>query len=196
MAQIKKKSGQKAAWDDSTVNFDSDEDLVTVSGTVKWFDPGKGFGFVVADTGGPDILLHANVLRNFGQSSVADAAGIEVTVQKTQRGIQAVEVLRIDPPSPEIAGEAIPDVALDVDLSVPLEPARVKWFDKAKGVGFANVFGRGEDVFLHVEVLRRSGLAELQPGEAVSLRVVEGKRGRMATQVTSWEAALPDHDEE
>lgn len=196
MAQIKKKSGQKAAWDDSTVNFDSDEDLVTVSGTVKWFDPGKGFGFVVADTGGPDILLHANVLRNFGQSSVADAAGIEVTVQKTQRGIQAVEVLRIDPPAPVIAGEAIPDVALDVDLSVPLEPARVKWFDKAKGFGFANVFGRGEDVFLHVEVLRRSGLAELQPGEAVSLRVVEGKRGRMATQVTSWEAALPDHEEE
>ncbi|MEM9971253.1 MAG: cold shock domain-containing protein [Pseudomonadota bacterium] len=178
------------------MNFDSDEDLVTVSGTVKWFDPGKGFGFVVADTGGPDILLHANVLRNFGQSSVADAAGIEVTVQKTQRGVQAVEVLRIDPPSPVIAGEAIPDIALDVDLSVPLEPARVKWFDKAKGFGFANVFGRGEDVFLHVEVLRRSGLAELQPGEAVSLRVVEGKRGRMATQVTSWEAALPDHDEE
>ncbi|WP_366915539.1 cold shock domain-containing protein, partial [uncultured Lentibacter sp.] len=35
-----------------------------VRGSVKWFDPVKGFGFVVADTGGPDILLHANVLRN------------------------------------------------------------------------------------------------------------------------------------
>ena len=176
------------------MNFDSDDDLVTVSGTVKWFDPGKGFGFVVADTGGPDILLHANVLRNFGQSSVADAAGIEVTVQKTQRGIQAVEVLRIDPPTPVVGGEVVPEIDFDVDMSVPLEPARVKWFDKAKGFGFANVFGRAEDVFLHVEVLRRSGLAELQPGEAVSLRVVEGKRGRMATQVTSWEAALPDED--
>ena len=48
----------------------------------------------------------------------------------------------------------------------------------------------GEDVFLHIEVLRRSGLADLQPGEAVSLRVVDGKRGRMAMQVTSWEAAM------
>lgn len=176
------------------MNFDSDDDLVTVTGTVKWFDPGKGFGFVVADTGGPDILLHANVLRNFGQSSVADAAGIEVTVQRTQRGIQAVEVHRIDPPSPVVGGEAIPDLGPDIDMSVPLEPARVKWFDKAKGFGFANVFGRPEDVFLHVEVLRRSGLAELQPGEAVSLRVVEGKRGRMATQVTSWEAAIETGD--
>ena len=45
-----------------------------VSGHVKWFDPGKGFGFVVSDEGGPDILLHANVLRNFGQSSVSDGA--------------------------------------------------------------------------------------------------------------------------
>ena len=81
------------------VMSDVDKDGETVAGTVKWFDPTKGFGFVVADGGGPDILLHANVLRNFGQSSVADAAGIEIIVQETARGIQAVEVLRIDPPA-------------------------------------------------------------------------------------------------
>ena len=172
---------------------DAEKDGTRVSGTVKWFDPTKGFGFVVASEGGPDILLHANVLRNFGQSSVADAAGIEVIVQETARGIQAVEVLHIEPP----VGEEMPDdaefggeIAEPVDLSLPLEPARVKWFDKAKGFGFANVFGRDEDVFLHIEVLRRSGLADLQPGEAVSLRVVDGKRGRMAMQVTSWESVL------
>ncbi|MEY8838549.1 cold-shock protein, partial [Cribrihabitans sp. XS_ASV171] len=54
------------------------KDLTTmnrVKGHVKWFDPAKGYGFVVADTGGDDILLHVNVLRNFGQSSVADGAG-------------------------------------------------------------------------------------------------------------------------
>ncbi len=170
---------------------DADKDGDTVAGTVKWFDPTKGFGFVVADGGGPDILLHANVLRNFGQSSVADAAGIEIIVQETARGIQAVEVLRIDPPAGDEEDAATTgEIAEPVDLSLPLEPARVKWFDKAKGFGFANVFGRDEDVFLHIEVLRRSGLADLQPGEAVSLRVVDGKRGRMATQVTSWEAAL------
>lgn len=174
--------------------MNEDQDEARVRGTVKWFDPGKGFGFVVADTGGPDILLHANVLRNFGQSSVADAAGIEVIVQKTARGIQAVEVLEIEPPeAEEESSTAGGEIGEPVDLSLPLEPARVKWFDKSKGFGFANVFGRSEDVFLHVEVLRRSGLADLQPGEAVSLRVVEGKRGRMATQVTSWESALKDH---
>ncbi len=164
-----------------------------VTGYVKWFDPTKGFGFVVADEGGADILLHANVLRNFGQSSVADSAGIEILVQKTPRGVQAVEVLRIDPQAGDVENGDVADhggFVEQLDLSLPLEPARVKWFDKAKGFGFANVFGRAEDVFLHVEVLRRSGLADLQPGEAVSLRVTEGKRGRMAVQVTSWEAAL------
>ena len=172
---------------------DAEKDETRISGTVKWFDPTKGFGFVVSDEGGPDILLHANVLRNFGQSSVADAAGIEVIVQETERGIQAVEVLQIDPPVGEdMLNETMSgaEIAEPIDLSLPLEPARVKWFDKAKGFGFANVFGRDEDVFLHIEVLRRSGLADLQPGEAVSLRVVDGKRGRMAMQVTSWEAAL------
>ncbi len=179
---------------------DADKDGARVTGTVKWFDPSKGFGFVVSDHGGPDILLHANVLRNFGQSSVADAAGIEVIVQETARGIQAVEVLNISPPDTvpemELSLEDGGEITEPVDLSLPLEPARVKWFDKAKGFGFANVFGRDEDVFLHIEILRRSGLADLQPGEAVSLRVVDGKRGRMATQVTSWEAAVFGNEED
>ena len=61
-------------------------------GVVKWFDQAKGFGFVVDETGGVDILLHANVLRNFGQSSVADGAHVGISVQDTARGLQAVSV--------------------------------------------------------------------------------------------------------
>lgn len=165
-----------------------------VRGRVKWFDPAKGFGFVVADEGGPDILLHANVLRNYGQSSVADSATVEIEVQETARGVQATEVRAIEPPE-GTASETLVDPATEEmaerDLP-PLEPARVKWFDKAKGFGFANVFSSAEDIFIHIEVLRRSGLADLQPGEAVSLRVVEGRRGRMAMAVLPWEAALKD----
>lgn len=165
-----------------------------VNGRVKWFDPSKGFGFVVAEEGGPDILLHANVLRNFGQSSVADGALIEILVQQTARGMQAVEVRTITPPD-EDDGPPLEDAAAitaEEIAALPLEPARVKWFDKGKGFGFANVFGRNEDIFVHVEVLRRSGLADLQPGEAVGLRVVEGRRGRMAIEVAAWERAIRD----
>ncbi|NHB76725.1 cold-shock protein [Rhodobacter calidifons] len=170
---------------------EEDETVQVVHGRVKWFDPSKGFGFIVSDQTDSDILLHANVLRNYGQGSVADGAGIEVRIQRTQRGVQAVEVKRIDPPE----GLALPlgeDAAqmLGADiLALDLEPARVKWFDKGKGFGFANVFGRPEDIFIHAEVLRVSGFADLSAGEAVALRVIEGRRGRMAVQVVSWEAA-------
>ena len=147
---------------------------------------------MISDGGGPDILLHANVLRNFGQSSVADGARIEIDVQDTARGVQAVEVFKIEPPAGVEAAMLadFEDIDTEVMRAAPLEPSRVKWFDKAKGFGFANVFGRHEDVFIHIEVLRRSGLADLQPGEAVCLRVIEGKRGRMATEVCAWEAAV------
>lgn len=168
-----------------------------ISGQVKWFDPVKGFGFVLADEGGADILLHANVLRNFGQSSIADGARIEILVQSTARGEQAVEVLGIEPPE---GSEGLPladfeDIDPELIRNAELESARVKWFDKGKGFGFANVFGRPEDVFVHVEVLRRSGLSDLQPGEALAIRVIDGKRGRMATEVSAWEAGLKDPED-
>lgn len=170
---------------------EDEEVMQIVHGRVKWFDPSKGFGFIVSDDTEADILLHANVLRNYGQGSVADGAGIVVRVQKTTRGVQAVEVMRIDPPEGVVfplADEAGQMLGEDI-LALPMEPARVKWFDKGKGFGFANVFGRPEDVFIHAEVLRVSGFADLAAGEAVALRIIEGRRGRMAVQVVSWEAA-------
>lgn len=167
-------------------------ELRKVTGHVKWFDPAKGFGFVLDADGGPDILLHANVLRNFGQGSVADGALIVVLAQITQRGVQAVEVIEISPPESDRLAhiEDLDDTSAAQIAALPLEAARVKWFDKIKGFGFANVFGRSEDVFIHIEVLRQSGLADLAPGEAVALKVIEGKRGRMAAQVLAWETAL------
>jgi cold shock protein len=170
---------------------EDEEVMQIVHGRVKWFDPSKGFGFIVSDDTEADILLHANVLRNYGQGSVADGAGIVVRVQKTTRGVQAVEVMRIDPPEGVVfplADEGGQMLGEDI-LTLPMEPARVKWFDKGKGFGFANVFGRAEDVFIHAEVLRVSGFADLAAGEAVALRIIDGRRGRMAVQVVSWEAA-------
>lgn len=165
--------------------------MPVVHGRVKWFDPTKGFGFIVSEASEVDILLHANVLRNFGQGSIADGAGISVRIQRTERGIQAVEVVRIDPPEDAVfplVDDSSFLIGIDL-LAVPIEPARVKWFDKSKGFGFANIFGKAEDVFIHAEVLRISGFADLAAGEAVGLRIVDGRRGRMAVQVVAWETA-------
>ena len=163
-----------------------------IRGQVKWFDAAKGFGFVVCDDDEGDILLHANVLRNFGRSSVAEGAAIVIDVQVTDRGRQASIIHEIDAPANDIspvnpdAMPSIPSVADDI----PFQPARVKWFDKAKGFGFANIFGSDEDIFLHVEILRHYGLSDLQAGEAVSVRIIAGPRGKMAGEVQSWDHVI------
>lgn len=160
--------------------------LGPISGTVKWFDVARGFGFIVSDEVDRDVLLHVNVLRSYGQSSVADGSGVTFTYQVSERGLQAVEVVSIDAPVPQgLLSEA--EYMQPIPDDLPYLPARVKWFDKAKGFGFANVFGSDKDVFVHVEVLRRFGLADLTAGEAVCIRVLEGARGKLAVEVRRWE---------
>ena len=173
-------------------DVERDDAVQPVTGTVKWFDPGKGFGFVVRDGGGPDVLLHANVLRNFGQGSVVEGATIVMTAVSTPRGFQAERIISITPPDHTtlVPLADMEDVTAEDIARCPLEPARIKWFDKAKGFGFANVFGQDDDIFVHIEVLRRSGLSDLATGEAVAMRVMPGKRGRMAIEVLMWDAGL------
>ncbi len=161
-------------------------------GQVKWFDAAKGYGFLIADDDQGDILLHANVLRNFGRGSVAEGSLVSFSIQQTERGRQASEIFEIVAPVESNAAEASDEspAELPVVEGVPLEPARIKWFDKAKGFGFANTFGSAEDIFLHLEVMRQYGFSDLSPGEAISVQVVDGPRGRMAGAIYSWDKPL------
>lgn len=160
---------------------------MVVRGSVKWFDTTKGYGFVVTSDGEGDILLHGNVLRAYGFTSVAEGAEIVLRVQVTDRGRQAVEVV-----------EVVPDKSADEDAeslfarlpeagSGPLEPARVKWFDRVKGFGFVNIFAKPEDVFLHMETLRQYGYGEVVAGDVLAVRVTQGPRGPMVYEVRSWD---------
>jgi CspA family cold shock protein len=158
-----------------------------VRGRVKWFDATKGYGFVVGEDGGGDILLHGNVLRVFGFTSVAEGAEIVLNVQQTERGRQAVEVVDIVPAAtPPDPVAALLDPA-NGEASGPLQPARVKWFDRVKGFGFVNVYGKAEDVFLHMETLRQFGYGEVVAGDVLAVRVTKGPRGPMVYEVRSWD---------
>ncbi|MFN3526725.1 MAG: cold-shock protein [Paracoccus sp. (in: a-proteobacteria)] len=162
-----------------------------LTGSVKWFDTTKGYGFILSDDGGPDILLHANALRKTGRSSVSDGSRMTVAVSNAARGMQVAKVLSVEVPErdnrPPIPDLDVPE--FDELESLTLYPARVKWFDTAKGIGFANIFGEPEDIFIHIDVLRFSGFSGLTIGEAICIRCIDGPRGRMVAQVTTWDGA-------
>ncbi len=156
-------------------------------GHVKWFDTSKGYGFLVVDDDLGDILLHANVLRNFGRGSVTEGTLIEFDVQETDRGRQVSEILEIGSSRDEKEESINPEFMVPSVEGIEMVPARVKWFDKSKGFGFANMFKSQTDIFLHMEILRQSGFSDLQSGEAIVIQIVDGPRGKMAGAIYAWD---------
>lgn len=169
--------------------MDVDDKPLVVFGSVRWFDLSKGYGFLAADAYG-DILLHANVLRGFGQSAVSEGTVMVVEIKRSARGYQVVEIVRIESPAEGLQWPTIVPTFHDVSIYSHLEilPARVKWYETKKGFGFVNVFGDPRDAFLHSEVVRASGLGNVAQGEAIAVRISEKERGLMVVHALNWGA--------
>lgn len=168
------------------------DQLARVTGTVKWFDATRGFGFIVSDDAEGDILVHFSVLREHDRRSLPEGAIIECLVAQQERGLQARKVLSIDLSQalvPELhraqpeQSERINPAAL-LDAAGPFEPVKVKWFNRLRGYGFLVREGdESEDVFVHMETVRRGGLSDLMPDQPLRARIASGKKGPLAVEV-------------
>lgn len=63
------------------------------TGTVKWFNNVRGFGFITRGEGGEDIFVHYRNIRTEGYRTLAEGQSVEFQLQKSDKGLQAEDVI-------------------------------------------------------------------------------------------------------
>jgi CspA family cold shock protein len=158
--------------------------LVEIAGSVKWFDVSKGYGFIVADGGEGDVLIHVTVLRRDGFQTIFEGSRVVAEAQRREKGLQVFRVLSVTPGEGEHLSQLPPARLRAQATNVGgFEIVVVKWFNRARGFGFLTRGEGTEDIFVHMETLRRYGFADPQPGDTMLARFGPGPKGLLAAEV-------------
>ena len=178
------------------------DDGTHISTTVKWYDPAKGYGFLVPDDGSPDIHCRAPALAAVGLETLLAGAAVACETAPGLRGPEISRILSIDlsvsAPRPASfanargngrmaagAGRVQPGPA----ASGRTIRAMVKWFNPVKGYGFLEPEDGSADVFCHLTAVQASGHDTLPRDAAVSCEIVRGDRGPQVSRILSGEPA-------
>jgi CspA family cold shock protein len=161
-----------------------------ITGSVKWFDVSKGYGFIKPSAGPQgDILLHQTCVRQSGFKVAQEGARVVCEAVQGPKGLQARRLLVLDNSMALAQPQAAPRSArCSVVPRGPAFEATVKWFNRGKGYGFVSRGPDTPDIFVHMEILRRSGIRELTEGQKVRVRVGDGPKGELAAEIAMVEA--------
>jgi cold shock protein len=184
MSNDDRSSGSRQGLEANVADVGLGIDVVVLSGQIKWFDTSKGYGFVTSDDGGPDILLHVTCLRRDGHQTALEGARVVVEALDRPKGRQALRILSMDNSTAIHPSQLEPPrTHVQVTPTSGYERVIVKWFNRVKGFGFVTRGEGTEDIFVHMETLRRYGIAEVRPGQVLLVRFGPGPKGLMAAEV-------------
>ena len=149
---------------------------VGLLGTVAWYEPAKGYGFITPDGGGAEIFLHSSAI--VGGGVVTEGQRVAFLVVPGEKGPQADHLL---PLATDAGQQATASDGAD---------GTVSWYDADKGFGFITPDSGGPDVFVHVRALPE-GLQDLEEGDRVTYDIVESERGPQARDVQLAHSSTP-----
>lgn len=153
-----------------------------MSGTLKWFDMLRGYGFFLSDDGGGDVLIHYSLADGATARALQPGTRVTALVREGARGRQAVALLSVEPGE----GAAAPRPAAAIDparLPAGFQPVQVRWFNRARGYGFLLLADGFTQAFVHMETVRRAGHEMLHPGQVLAARIETGPRGALALEL-------------
>ncbi|WP_320443476.1 cold-shock protein [Sphingopyxis yananensis] len=161
------------------------------TGTVKFFNAGKGFGFVARDDGGEDVFVHISAVEQIGLTGLASGQPLGFTLVERNGKISAIDL--------KIEGEPMPveEFAPRRDDRGPRDDAprgargrrqltgertsgTVKFFNATKGFGFIARDDNQADAFVHISAVQRAGMTGLEEGDRVAFDIEVDDRGKFA----------------
>jgi len=157
------------------------------TGTVKFFNAQKGFGFIVRDDGGDDAFVHISAVEQAGLTGLGEGQTLSFTLvdkggKLSVSDIQTTgEVIAVQERSAPRERDGGGDRgAPQRQLTGEKASGTVKFFNSMKGFGFIQRDDGADDAFVHISAVERAGMSGLNEGDRLDFEIEVDRRGKNA----------------